>query len=82
MQVAATAGTRHDYRVAAYPLRRGQSVGETPEGKRHAYRKGARVTVCGFGLREMRIFDELRFSEQLPAVRCTMCARIVRAAER
>jgi hypothetical protein len=72
----------NDYRVAAYSSRRGRRVGELPEGKQHAYLDGARVTFCGFGLGEMRLFNQVRFGDQAPALRCAMCDRIVRAAAR
>jgi hypothetical protein len=71
----------NDYKVAAYPSRHGQVVGEVPEGTCHAYLKGAKSTACGFGLGPMRLFERLRFSEQAPAVRCRLCARIVGASD-
>lgn len=73
----------NDYRVAAYPLVRGQRPpGDAPEGKIHAYLLGAKTTVCGFGLGEMRRFEHLAFRNATPGSRCTMCALRVRAAER
>jgi hypothetical protein len=72
----------NDYRVAAYPSRRRGTVGEVPEGKQHAFLAGAKTTVCGFGLAEMRLFKQLRFTGQPPSVRCSMCDRTVRAAAR
>jgi hypothetical protein len=82
MVVEAPAAHLDAYMVAAYPSRRGSAIDEQPQGKRHAYLEGARSTVCGFGLGEMRRFTQLRYSDQDPTVRCFMCERIVRAAAR
>lgn len=73
----------HDYRVAAYPLVRGhRPSGDAPEGKIHAYLLGAKTTVCGFGLAEMRQFKHLAFRTAPPRARCTMCDLRVRAVDR
>jgi hypothetical protein len=45
-------------------------VGQIPEGKLHAYVKGAETTACGFGLDRMQRFEELKFSLMNPAARC------------
>ena len=71
----------NDYRVAAFPLRNGQVVGQLPEGTNHAYLKGGKTTACGFGLRQMHLFESLRFSQRPPSARCRLCARIVGAAD-
>jgi len=50
-----------------------------PEGKRHAYLRGNRTTVCGLGLDQMQKFADLPFSHELPSVRCPLCARVLSA---
>jgi hypothetical protein len=72
----------NDYLVAAHDTRRPQLKGQVPEVKRHAYLPGMATTACGFGLREMRLFGDLWFSEQAPAQRCPICSRIVGAGDR
>jgi hypothetical protein len=72
----------NDYVVAAHERRRPRSAGQVPEVKHHAYLIGAATTACGFGLRDMRVFKELRFKDQMPSVRCPICARMVGAAGR
>jgi hypothetical protein len=70
-----------DYRVAAHlraKVRRAE-VGQIPEGKLHAYVKGAETTACGFGLDRMQRFEELKFSLMDPAARCPQCASMARA---
>ena len=69
----------NDYRVAAHGPRLGSLVGREPEGKQHAYLKGANNTACGFGLNAMRVFEQLRFSLQPPSLKCPICKRIVAA---
>jgi hypothetical protein len=71
----------NDYRVAAFPLRHGQVVGQLPDGTNHAYLKGGKTTACGFGLRQMHLFESLRFSQRPPSARCRLCARIVGASD-
>ncbi len=71
-----------EYRVAAFsqrPIRLTSPPGQAPEGKHHAYLEGAATTACGFGLNNMRLYADLRFSRQQPSVRCPLCARIVGA---
>ncbi len=73
----------NDYRVAAYPSVRGhRPPGDAPEGTVHAYLVGAKATVCGFGLVEMRQFAHLAFRSAPPLLRCHRCALRIRAAER
>jgi hypothetical protein len=72
----------NDYLVAAHDARRAQMKGQVPEVKHHAYLPGAQTTACGFGLKAMRLFRDLRFSEQAPAERCPICSRIVGAGDR
>lgn len=69
----------NDYRVATHGPRLGGLVGREPEGKQHAYLKGASNTACGFGLNAMRVFEQLRFSLQPPSLKCPICKRIVAA---
>jgi hypothetical protein len=70
-----------DYRVAAPPRRkvRRPAADYVPDGKLHAYVKGAETTVCGFGLELMQRFEDLKFSLMNPAERCPQCARTARA---
>jgi hypothetical protein len=70
------------YRVAAYPMVRGRILSQVPESKHHAYLDQARTTVCGFGVAEMQLFPQLRFTASPPSARCVMCDRVVRAAAR
>jgi hypothetical protein len=72
----------NDYLVAAHDSRRLQVPGQLPEVKHHAYLVGATTTACGFGLTPMRLFREMRFSEQKPTARCPICSRIVGAGDR
>jgi hypothetical protein len=72
----------NDYLVAAPDARRPQSMGQVPELKHHAYLPGRATTACGFGLMAMRLFGDLRFSDQTPADRCPICSRIVGAGDR
>jgi hypothetical protein len=65
----------NDYMVATHAEKRSESL--VPEGKRHAYRAGARTTACGFALDAMRRFADVPFSLQPPASRCPICARAV-----
>jgi hypothetical protein len=70
-----------DYRVAAHlgaNVRRPED-GQIPEGKLHAYVRGANTTACGFGLDRMQRFEELKFSLMNPAARCPQCAAMARA---
>jgi hypothetical protein len=70
-----------DYRVAAHPRAKARraDVGQIPEGKLHAYVKGAETTACGFGLERMVRFEDLKFSFMKPAARCPQCATMARA---
>jgi hypothetical protein len=70
-----------DYRVASHFVTRHLGL-ESPDGKRHAYLDGERKTARGFGLAPMHLFDRLRFTDQLAAVRCQLCARIVGSSDR
>jgi hypothetical protein len=72
----------NDYLVAAHDVRRPQLKGQVPEVKHHAYLPGAATTACGFGLRAMRVFSDLRFSIQAPVDKCPICSRIVGAGDR
>ena len=72
----------NDYLVAAHDARRPQLKDQVPEVKHHAYLPGMAKTACGFGLREMRMFKDLRFSEQAPGDKCPICSRIVGAGDR
>jgi hypothetical protein len=72
----------NDYVVAAHESRRSWLAGQVPEVKHHAHLIGAATTACGFGLHDMRVFKELRFSDQVPSVRWPLCARVVGAADR
>jgi hypothetical protein len=72
----------NDYLVAAHERPRRRRLGQVPEVKHHAYLAGASTTACGFGLDNMRLFRDLRFSDQAPAMRCPICSRMVRAGER
>ena len=69
----------NDYLVAAHDSRRTTVADQVPEGKCHAYLASASRSACGFGLSGMRLFRNLRFSDQRPAARCPICARIVGA---
>lgn len=64
-----------DYLVAAHDTRRPQTRDQIPELKGHAYLPGMLATMCGFGLKEMRCFEDLHFSQQPPEDRCPICAR-------
>jgi hypothetical protein len=70
------------YLVAAHDARRAQSKGQVPEVKHHAYLPGMDTTACGFGLTAMRLFGDLRFSDQAFVDRCPICSRIVGAGDR
>jgi hypothetical protein len=74
--------TVDDYRVAAYPAVDSRGAVDAPQGKSHAYLLGAKATVCGFGLGQMRTFSKLSFKGQPPSVRCSICDQRVRAASR
>ncbi|WP_151082597.1 hypothetical protein [Nocardioides cynanchi] len=67
------------YRVAAFP-RSSRDADKVLVGKQHAYLEGVRATVCGFGLVQMRRFEQLPFSASPPSERCLLCDRVVRAA--
>jgi hypothetical protein len=72
----------NEYLVAAHDRRRPQRRGQVPEVKHHAYLPGMDTTACGFGLDGMRMFWDLRFSEQSAPERCPICSRIVYAGGR
>jgi hypothetical protein len=69
----------HDYRVATHGHAPRNAAAHTPEGRRHAFVKGAKTTACGFPLVAMRVFHGLQFSDETPSVRCPICARVVGA---
>jgi hypothetical protein len=72
----------NDYLVAAHDSLRAKRPGQVPLVKHHAYIAGAKTTACGFGLTSMRLFRDLRFSDQAPTLRCPICSGIVGAGER
>jgi hypothetical protein len=64
------AATLNHCLVVAYVARRTQSREQVPEVKPHVYLPGMGITACGFGLSAMRLFGDLRFSDQAFADRC------------
>jgi hypothetical protein len=72
----------NDYLVAAHDSPRAKAPGQVPLVKHHAYLAGAKTTACGFGLHAMRLFRDMRFSEQQPALRCPICSRLVAVGDR
>ena len=73
----------NDYLVAAHDARRPQSKGQVPEVKHHAYLPGQvddRLRVRRSTA--MRLFGDLRFSDQALADRCPICSRRVGAGDR
>jgi hypothetical protein len=72
----------NDYLVAAHDSPRAKAPGQVPLVKHHAYQPGAVTTACGFALAAMRLFRDMRFSDQPPVVRCPICSRLVAVGNR